>query len=73
MTLDYTPETLVQVVRNFMQWTSSTPGSRPLDTIKLDRKPLPESVHEAARRLSCSIWDPTSDIFTKRELVSSIR
>ena len=73
MTLDYTPETLAQVVRNFMQWAGTTPGSSPMDTIKLDREPLPETVLSGARRLRCSIWDPPCAFFTKRGLVSSVR
>lgn len=73
MTLDYTPETLSQVVRNFMEWAGTTPGARPADTIKLDREPLPAAVEEAARLLPCTIWDPPGEFFTKRGLVSSIR
>lgn len=73
MSLDYTPETLAQVVRNFMQWASSTPGSLPMDTIKLDREPLSEAVHVAARRLSTTIWDPPGEVPTKDgQLVLSI-
>ena len=57
MTLDFTPETLPEVVRNFMQWAASTPGATPMDAIKLDREPLPEGVLEAARRHRSTIWD----------------
>jgi len=73
MSLDYTPESLAQVVRNFMEWARTTPGSCPADTIKLDREPLPAHVQETARRLRCTIWDPPGGFFTKRGLVSSIR
>ena len=57
MTLDYTAETLPEVIRNFMQWAASTPGVSPMDAIKLDREPLPEAILEAARRLRSTIWD----------------
>lgn len=73
MTLDYTPETLAQVVRNFMEWAGSTPGASSTDTIKLDREPLPAAVHESARRLTCTTWDPPGSFLTERGLVSSIR
>ena len=73
MTLDYTPETLPEVVRNFMQWAASTPGASPMDAIKLDRELLPEAVLEAARRLRSTIWDPPGEFFVKRGLTSSIR
>jgi hypothetical protein len=73
MTLDYTPGTIAQVIRNFIQWASSTPGSSPFDAIKLDGKPLPESTVEAALLLSASIWDPPGEFFAKRGLFSSIR
>ena len=73
MTLDYTPGTLPEVVRNFMQWACSTPGATPMDTVKLDREPLSEAVLEAARRLTCTIWDPPSGFFAERGLTSSIR
>jgi len=71
MTLDYTPETLAQVVRNFMEWGHVQPLST--DTVKVDREVLPEAILEAALRLRCSIWDPPGEFFTKRGLVSSIR
>lgn len=71
MTLDYTPETLPQVVRNFMEWGHVQPLST--DTVKVDREVLPEAILEAALRLRASIWDPPGDFFTKRGLVSSIR
>ena len=73
MTLDYTPETLAQVVRNFMQWASSTPGSSPFDAIKLDREQLPEAVLTIARGLRTTIWDLPGEFLTKRGLTSSIR
>lgn len=71
MTLDYTPETLTQVVRNFMEWGHVQPLST--DTVKVDREALPEAILEAALRLRASIWDPPGEFFTKRGLVSSIR
>ena len=73
MTLDYTPETLPQMVRNFMEWARNTPGFRETDTVKLEKEPLPSDLLQAARRLRCTIWDPPGEFFIKRGLTSSIR
>lgn len=72
MTMDYTVETLPQVVRNFMQWALTPPGTF-LDGVKLDGGLLSEEILEAARRLSTTIWDPPGEFFTSRGLTSSIQ
>lgn len=70
MSLDYTPETLPQVVRNFMEWASSTPGCSPMDGVKLEREPLPATILEAARGLRSTTWDPAVEVVTPCDLFS---
>jgi hypothetical protein len=73
MTLDYTPETLPQVVRNFMDWAhvDLSPSSR--EVVKLHRETLPESIMAEARRLRCTIWDPPGTVLTNGGPAQTIR
>jgi len=57
LTLDFTPDTLPQVVRNFMEWGKVNLAPASTDVVKLDREILPAPILEAARRLRCTIWD----------------
>jgi hypothetical protein len=57
LSLDYTPGTLAEVVRNFMEWGHVDIGLSSTDVVKLDRRILPAALLVQAKRLRCTIWE----------------
>lgn len=73
MSLDYTPETLVEVLRNFMEWGHVPLAEDSAEIVKIDKVALPAETLRAARKRQCTIWNPPGEFFIKRGLTSSIR
>jgi len=73
MSLDYTPETLAEVLRNFMEW-----GHVPLvgdspELVKIDKVIVATGALAAARKRRCTIWNQPGKFLAERSLSSSIR
>ena len=64
LTLDYTPEMLPEVVRNFMEWGHVSVAPSTTDVVKLDRQVLPADLLAEARGRRSTIWDPPTALAT---------